>query len=128
MTLLELIQLVANVVLAVGLLCGGLSQFVNPTTKLGKFLNVFGMATTKVAKYLNTNTAAPAAERPTLRVMSGSIVFLVLLLLPGCAPAKKIWDTAYDTCVVALRLEPAFISAAQTRGQTALDYAKLYAI
>lgn len=121
MTIFDLIQLVANVLLAIGLLCGGLSHFVTPTSKIGRVLNVIGMFTTKAGQSLDKKEEKKTSLRS---VNSALLVLLVTGTTTGCAPGKQIWDTAYDTCVAALRLEPVVIAAAQGKGQGVLEYAQ----
>jgi hypothetical protein len=122
MSIFEVVQLLANVLLALGLFCGGLSHFVTPTSKVGKVLNVIGMFTTRAGEALDRKPT----EKPSLRsVNSALLVLLVSSCVTGCAPARQIWDTAYDTCVAALRLEPVVIAVAQDRGQDVIQYAKI---
>jgi hypothetical protein len=104
-----------RIILAVIAICGILSHFFSPTSTLGKIFNVLGALTFRAAQVGDSNVK---------KLTNASIVFFVSFVVIGCQPAMKIWDTAYDTCVKALQVEPAVIAVADKKVVPYVEYAK----
>jgi hypothetical protein len=104
-----------RVILFVIVICGLLSNFFKPTSKIGQVLSTIGSLSVR-----SSMAAPPSASK----IASTSILFLLCSGLTNCVPAKKVWDTAYDTCVASLQVQAVIIQVAGKKAIPVLEYAK----
>jgi hypothetical protein len=111
---------ISDYILIVIFICGAISHIVPNGSLAQKILNVIGSMTFKANSPAATPT--PVSEIISKVSKTSLLIGVVLVSFIGCQPAAKIWDTAYQTCVASMKIEPLVVEAANKKALPLIDY------
>jgi hypothetical protein len=112
---------ISDYVLIVIFACGAISHLVPNGSLAQRILNIIGTMTFKANSPATPNPVSQLIDKvsKTSLLIGFSIVSFI-----GCQPAAKIWDTAYQTCIASMQVEPVVVAAAGKKALPVLDYVK----